>query len=84
MSGEESFQQAVFVVEEVGVAEIRALDMGGAISDGPDVGGERFGIAPVEAFITFPQCFGDRTGQGFSRLPGERLGETVGLGVFDV
>ena len=35
-----SFGKAVFVVEELGVIEIGALDVGGgAISDGPDVGG---------------------------------------------
>jgi hypothetical protein len=46
----------VFVVEEVGVVEIGALDMGGgSISDGSDVGGERFGMGPVEAFIAFPR-----------------------------
>ena len=67
------------------MVEIGALDMGGgSINDGSDVGGERFGIVPVEALKAFTQRYGDRAGQGLPRLLGDRLGETVGLRVFDV
>jgi hypothetical protein len=47
--------------------QIGTLDVSGsALGDGPDVGGENFGIAPLEAFIAFPQGFRDGAGHGFA------------------
>jgi hypothetical protein len=44
-----SFGKAVFVVQELSMIEIRTLDVGGCVlGNSPDVGGERFGIAPLE------------------------------------
>ena len=65
--------------------EIRTLDMGGcALGNRPDVGGERFGIAPLETLVALPESFGDGLGHGFAGGLGDRLGETVGFRILDV
>ena len=80
----DAFGKAVLVVEEFGVIEIGALDMGGgSIRDGPDVGGEGFGIAPVEALVAFAQRLGDGAGQGLAGGLCNGLGEPVGFRIFD-
>lgn len=61
--------------------EIEALDVGGgALGNGPDVCGQRFGIAPLEVFIAFAQRFGDSAGHGLASDLGYSLGETVCCG----
>ena len=40
--------RSVFVVQKLSMIEIGRLDVGGcAVGNGPDVGGERFGIVPL-------------------------------------
>jgi hypothetical protein len=80
-----SLGKAVFVVQELSMIEIRTLDVGGcALGNSPDVGGERFGIAPLETFIALPQSFRDGAGHRFAGGLGNRLGETVGFRILDV
>src|SRR5471030_3148130 len=80
-----SFRETAFIVEELGMIEIGTLDVSGsAPGDGPDVGGENFGIALLEAFIAFPQRFRDRAGHRFAGGLGDSLGKTVGFRVFDI
>ena len=70
----------MFVVQELCMIEIRTLDVGGcALGNSSDVGSERFGIAPLEAFIALPQSFRDGAGHRFASGLGDRLGETVGF-----
>ena len=42
---------------------------GSALGNGPDIGGENFGVALLEAFIALPRGFGDGAGQTHSFLP---------------
>jgi hypothetical protein len=65
--------------------QIRTLDVGGcALGNRPDVGGERYGIAPLETFVALPQSFRDGAGHRFAGGLGDRLGETVGFRILDV
>ena len=63
--------------------EIRTLDVGGcALGNSPDVGGERFGIAPLKTFIALPQSFRDGTGHRFAGDLGDRLARRWASGSF--
>jgi hypothetical protein len=49
-----------------------------------DVGGERFVIPLLQAFIPFAQRFDDGASQGLAGDLCDGLGETVGRRVFDI
>src|SRR5260370_39652585 len=74
-----------FVVERLGMIEMAALHMGGgARGKRPEVGGERFRIAPLDSFIALPQGFLDDVGHRLSGGLSDGLGKPVGFRVFDV
>ena len=65
--------------------EIRTLDVGGgAIRDSPEIGGERFGIAPLETLIALPQSFCDYAGHGLASSLGDGLRKAVSFRIFDI
>jgi hypothetical protein len=74
------------VVEQLGVIDWFALEgSGAAAADRKQFRGSSLGpLAAPDALETFPKGFSDRPGHGFAGLLGERLGELVGFGVFDV
>ena len=58
MKNRESFRQAVLVIEEIGMVDIRPFNMSGSpVGDGPDVCRERLRITVAEAFMPLPQSF---------------------------
>jgi hypothetical protein len=72
----------VFVADRICVVEVGTFDVdGGALCDGPDIGGERYGIALVKTLAAFAQRFRHRGGQSFLLFPARPLrpdGEYLG------
>jgi len=67
------------------MVEIGTLDVGGgALRDSPKIGGERFGIAPLETLIAFARSFRDGARHRLASSLGDGLGETVGFRVLNV
>jgi hypothetical protein len=65
--------------------EIGLLCVGGrAVGDCADAGRERLGVALLQTLVAFAQSVGDGAPQSFSGFLGDRLGEPMRFGVFDV
>jgi hypothetical protein len=57
----------VFVVQQLGMIEIRTVDLcRGTIGDRPDVGGERFRIVLLDTLIALPKSISDNASQSLS------------------
>jgi hypothetical protein len=73
----------VLIVEELGVVEIRSLDMGRrALRDYPKIGRKRVWITFLQTLISLPKSFSDNTSERLTCCLGDSLGEAVRLGVF--
>ena len=75
----------MFVIEKLGMIEIRTLHVGRrALGSGPEGGCERFWIAVLDSFMKLPQSFLDDAGHRLAGGLSNGLGKPVSFRVFDV